>query len=406
MTLTFADTQKMIAYLTKSDTSVVVKKVNDVTRLQALVDKKRVIITKATIRDALRLDDAEGVECLPNEAIFVELARIGGRHGMSLVSLWHLLSSAYLQTLIDIKAAKPKARGVIVQKPSEFRITSSLKPLQLPQAKDKGKGIMVEPEKPLKKKDQIAFNEEVSRKLEAQMKAETKEKERITKEKYEAKITVIEQLTEAQAKIDADMELARKLQTEEREKLTNAEKARLFMEFLEKRRKFFERKIEIEKRNRPPTKAQQRNLMCTYLKNIDGWKLKNLKKKSFDKIQKLFDSVMKRVNTFMDMNTEIVEERSKKTQAEQKLDEQVEVEVDNDQREAETKMYMKIIPDDEIEIDAIPLATKPLIIFDWKIIKEGKISSYHLIRAYGSSKRYSLMIQMLHHIDRKNLETL
>nr|GEU43629.1 hypothetical protein [Tanacetum cinerariifolium] len=58
-------------------TSVAVKKVNDVTRLQALVDKKKVVITEATIRDSLRLDDAEGVECLPNEEIFTELSRIG-----------------------------------------------------------------------------------------------------------------------------------------------------------------------------------------------------------------------------------------------------------------------------------------------------------------------------------------
>nr|GEW96479.1 hypothetical protein [Tanacetum cinerariifolium] len=58
-------------------TFVAVKKVNDVTRLQALVDKKKVIITEATIRDALRLDDAEGVECLPNEEIFAELAKMG-----------------------------------------------------------------------------------------------------------------------------------------------------------------------------------------------------------------------------------------------------------------------------------------------------------------------------------------
>nr|GEY11089.1 hypothetical protein [Tanacetum cinerariifolium] len=50
---------------------------NDVTRLQALVDKKKVVITKAKIRDALRLDDAEGVDFLPNEEIFTELARIG-----------------------------------------------------------------------------------------------------------------------------------------------------------------------------------------------------------------------------------------------------------------------------------------------------------------------------------------
>nr|GEW71261.1 putative ribonuclease H-like domain-containing protein [Tanacetum cinerariifolium] len=42
-------------------TTVVVKKVNNVTRLQALVDKKKVVITEATIRDSLRLDDVEGV---------------------------------------------------------------------------------------------------------------------------------------------------------------------------------------------------------------------------------------------------------------------------------------------------------------------------------------------------------
>nr|GEY20393.1 retrovirus-related Pol polyprotein from transposon TNT 1-94 [Tanacetum cinerariifolium] len=51
--------------------------VNDVTRLQALVDKKKVIITEATIRDDLRLDDAESIDCLPNEEIFTELSRMG-----------------------------------------------------------------------------------------------------------------------------------------------------------------------------------------------------------------------------------------------------------------------------------------------------------------------------------------
>nr|GEX06854.1 putative ribonuclease H-like domain-containing protein [Tanacetum cinerariifolium] len=51
--------------------------VNDVTRLQALVDKKKVIITEATIRDALRLNDVESIDCLPNEEIFTELSRMG-----------------------------------------------------------------------------------------------------------------------------------------------------------------------------------------------------------------------------------------------------------------------------------------------------------------------------------------
>ncbi|GKE09441.1 hypothetical protein Tco_1412992 [Tanacetum coccineum] len=100
------------------------------------------------------------------------------------------------QTLIKIKADKPKvvtttatkttntrtkARGVVVQDPSEFKTTSSLpqakdkgKEIMVEDkgkarimAKDKGKEIMVEPEKPLKKKDQIAIDEEVARNLEA-----------------------------------------------------------------------------------------------------------------------------------------------------------------------------------------------------------------------------------------------
>nr|GEX92309.1 uncharacterized mitochondrial protein AtMg00810-like [Tanacetum cinerariifolium] len=45
--------------------------------LFALLDKKKVVVTEATIRDILRLDDAKGVECLPNEEIFADLARMG-----------------------------------------------------------------------------------------------------------------------------------------------------------------------------------------------------------------------------------------------------------------------------------------------------------------------------------------
>nr|GEY26266.1 hypothetical protein [Tanacetum cinerariifolium] len=58
-------------------TTVALKQMNDVIRLQALVDKKRVVVTEGTIQEALRLDDEEGVECLPNKEIFAELARMG-----------------------------------------------------------------------------------------------------------------------------------------------------------------------------------------------------------------------------------------------------------------------------------------------------------------------------------------
>nr|GEZ29923.1 hypothetical protein [Tanacetum cinerariifolium] len=54
-----------------------VKRSDDVTRLQALVDKKKIVISKDVIREILQLDDAEGVVCLPNEEIFAGLAQIG-----------------------------------------------------------------------------------------------------------------------------------------------------------------------------------------------------------------------------------------------------------------------------------------------------------------------------------------
>ncbi|GKB40370.1 uncharacterized mitochondrial protein-like protein, partial [Tanacetum coccineum] len=57
--------------------TVKVQTVNGVRQLQALVDKKRVIITESSIRSDLHLDDAEGTDCLPTTTIFEELARMG-----------------------------------------------------------------------------------------------------------------------------------------------------------------------------------------------------------------------------------------------------------------------------------------------------------------------------------------
>ncbi|GJQ90266.1 hypothetical protein Tco_0001405 [Tanacetum coccineum] len=297
------------------------------------------------------------------------------------------------QTLIEIKAAKPKARGVIVQEPSEFTTTTSpSQPSQLPQAKDKGKAKMVEPEKPLKKKDQIMFDKEVAQKLQAQLDAELEEEEKLARQREED--ANIAEWDNVQAMMDADYELAARLQAEEQGELTIEEKSRLFVELMNKRKKHFARLRAEEQRRKPPTKAQKRNTMSTYLKNMAGYKHNQLKTKSFEDIQMLFDKEMKRVNTFVDMDTELVkgsetrtegsskkagDELESKNLKKQMLDENVEAEVDNDQEEAEMKKHMEIISDDEVAIDAIPLATKPPIIVDWKIIKEGKMGYFQII---------------------------
>ncbi|GJY02093.1 hypothetical protein Tco_0360245 [Tanacetum coccineum] len=86
------------------------------------------------------------------------------------------------------------------------------------------------------------------------------------------------------------------------------------MELIEKRRKHFVALRAQEKRNRPPTKAQKRSQMYTYLKHMGGYKHKQLMRKSYDEIQKLFDKEMKRVNAFVAMSSETQESNEKKVE--------------------------------------------------------------------------------------------
>ncbi|GKF12185.1 hypothetical protein Tco_0050111, partial [Tanacetum coccineum] len=74
--------------------------------------------------------------------------------------------------------------------------------------------------------------------------------------------------------------------------------------------------------------------------------------------------------------------------------------------EAEIKKHLVIKKDDDIAIDVIPLATKPPLIIDYKLLKEGIMVHYQLIRADGSSKRHSSMIRLLQGIDREDLQTI
>nr|GEZ42435.1 hypothetical protein [Tanacetum cinerariifolium] len=98
------------------------------------------------------------------------------------------------KALIDIKTSKPKAKGIMMQEPSETPTPTPIVSTQQPsKVKDKGKAKMIEPKKSLKKKDQIMFDEEVSRNLEAQLQAELEEEERLARQKKEeANIAIID----------------------------------------------------------------------------------------------------------------------------------------------------------------------------------------------------------------------
>nr|GEV56190.1 hypothetical protein [Tanacetum cinerariifolium] len=277
------------------------------------------------------------------------------------------------KALIEIKTSRPKAKGLVMQEPSETpRPTPIICSQQPSKVQDKGKGIMVEPDMPLKKKSQISLDEKLAFKLQA----EEDEQERIVREKAQ--------------------------------------------QIEEKRRKFFDAKKAKEKRNKPPTKAQQRSLMCTNLKNMDGWRTRALKNKSFAKIQDLFDKAMKMVNMFVDIDTKVVES-SKKAQAgivqessSKRVGDKIKQESSKKQKikdgneSAELKRCLEIVPNDrdKVTINATPLSSKSPTIVDYKIYKEGRKIFFQIFRADGNSQMYLTFSKLLKNFDREDLEVL
>ncbi|GJY89253.1 putative ribonuclease H-like domain-containing protein [Tanacetum coccineum] len=158
--------------------------------------------------------------------------------------------------------------------------------------------------------------------------------ERLTTEKDEANVALTKEWDNIKAKIEADHELAQRLQAEEQE------------EFL-----------------------------------------------SF-----------KRVNTFVDLRTNLVEGSSKRTGEELEQESTKKQKVDEDKDTAELQSLMEVIPDEEdVAIDVVPLATKLPTIVDWKIHKEGKNRYFQIIRADGSLKMYLVFSQLLKSVDREDL---
>ncbi|GJR83191.1 hypothetical protein Tco_0153976 [Tanacetum coccineum] len=78
----FAETHNLVAFLEKPEESnssghlLRSKQLMRERQIQALIDKKKVIISETSIRSDLQLDDAEGTYCLPTTTIFAELGRM------------------------------------------------------------------------------------------------------------------------------------------------------------------------------------------------------------------------------------------------------------------------------------------------------------------------------------------
>ncbi|GKE60450.1 hypothetical protein Tco_1510817, partial [Tanacetum coccineum] len=180
------------------------------------------------------------------------------------------------QTLIEIKAAKPKA------------VTAAATTTTTTVTRSKARGVVVQ------EPNQILVDEEIAQRLQEELQAELEEEERLARQK------------------------------EEEDNLISCDNTQAMMEHSQ------------------------------------------LKNKSFKEIQMLFDNTMKWVDSFVPMDTEVVEGSKSQAEGSKK----------RTREELKNKRLMEIVPDEEIAVDAISLAIKPPIIVDWKIIEEGKMGYF------------------------------
>ncbi|GJT62922.1 hypothetical protein Tco_1006455 [Tanacetum coccineum] len=158
-------------------------------------------ITLVSVHDEMEVDE-EVVEVINTTKLIIDAAQVSVVvDKVSTASVVTTVSAAttttatittvdditLAQALEEMKSTKPKKKGVVIQELGESTTTKSS---QL-SSQDKGKGILVEPVKPMKKKDQISFDEETALKLQ----------------------------DDIHAKIDVDHQLAKRLQAKEQEEL-------------------------------------------------------------------------------------------------------------------------------------------------------------------------------------------
>nr|GEU61491.1 hypothetical protein [Tanacetum cinerariifolium] len=307
--LTFADTHIMIAFLNKSDASegfdqivdflnahtihyalmvnpaiyvscikqfwasVSIKNSNDVVKLQALIDKKKVIITKDTIRQNLRLDDADGIDCLPNEEIFSEVESsndtvVDDQEDASKRGGIDELNADEDVTLVDVDA------GVEMDANIQGRMAES---------HDKAYNLDLQYfEKVLSMQD---TDEVEPAEVEEVLKVVTAAKRRmgvIIEDPEETATTLVIM----HSKIDTDEAFARQLEAELNANISWNE----VIKQVKRKERQDNEVMRYQALNRKPlTKAQARKNMMIYLKNMAGFKMDFLKGMTYSEIRPLFE---------------------------------------------------------------------------------------------------------------------
>ncbi|GKC94874.1 hypothetical protein Tco_1160316, partial [Tanacetum coccineum] len=221
----------------------------------------------------------------------------------------------------DISTAKPVSTAGAAVTTASIAVVSTANPTRRVSTAD---GItMAETLVYIRK---LSAKDKAAVRLQAEL--EEEENQRITRVHEAASSFNVEEWKDIQARVEADEELTQMLQAKEREMYTEAEQARMLVELINKRKIYFAAQRAEERRNKPPTQAQQRTYMSNYIKNMRGYTLQQLRGYSFDEIKNLFKTKIRRVHTFVPIESEIervipeLPAGSSKRDAEEELDQE------------------------------------------------------------------------------------
>nr|GEV52121.1 hypothetical protein [Tanacetum cinerariifolium] len=339
-----------------------VKTVNENVQIRALVDGKKLIVNEASIRRDLKLEDAEGTACLPNDTIFEELARMGAK-----TTAWNEFSSTMASAIICLATNQKFNFSNYIFDNMVNNLEAEVKFFTFPrffqvlvnhQVGDMShyKKIFVTPSLTKKKKQKSRRAQRKETKV-PHTEPQTKETVPMTSndllpsESSEDKESLGDQEDASKQErminnIDQDVEITLvdetrgRMNEEDMFKVNDLDSDEFIVDVTASKnveQSTKDAKKEVRTTDPVTTTKDVEVNTAEFSRNLEAQMKgemeeeeritkdkdeanivvpKNLKNKSFDEIQKLFDSAMKRVNTFVDMNTEIVEKRSKKTQAE------------------------------------------------------------------------------------------
>ncbi|GJX94147.1 hypothetical protein Tco_0348733 [Tanacetum coccineum] len=183
------------------------------------------------------------------------------------------------------------------------------------------------------------------------------------------------------ARVEADEELTQRLQAEERNKYNEVDQAKMLVDLINQRKKYFATQKAEAKRNKPMTQAQQRNYMINYIKHIGSHTLQQLKTYSFDELKELFVTTMKNVNTFVPIETEDKGRASElaigssqatiidSAEVRRSVQEQLEEELSQE----DLQQMMMVVPVEEVYVEALqvkyPIIEDDLVML-WNLVKE------------------------------------